>query len=83
MYGIGLYPSVWVLLSCLVCMEGIRMVESEKDFILLKSTTVDGKLIELVNNLHCEVYELQIDGIPVFNCTDYIQAEYEYRIECA
>ena len=36
--------------------------------------------IELVNNLHCEVYELQIDGIPVFNCTDYIQAEYEYRL---
>ena len=55
----------------------------EKDFILLKSTTVDGKLIELVNNLHCEVYELQIDGIPVFNCTNLAQAEYEYSMELA
>ena len=32
----------------------------EKDFILLKSATVDGKLIELVNNLHCEVYRYTI-----------------------
>lgn len=55
----------------------------EKDFILLKSAIVDGRLIELVNNLHCEVYELQIDGIPVFNCTELSQAVYEYNMEMA
>ena len=53
------------------------------DFIIIKSMTVDGQHIELINNLHCEHYELQIDGIPVFNCTEYAQAEHEYNMEAA
>jgi len=36
-----------------------------------------------VHNLHCEHYELQIDGMPVFNCKEYAQAEYEYNMEVA
>ena len=59
--------------------KGFKMT----DFILMKSEKDDtGRLVELINNLHCEVYEVQIDGIPVFNCTDYEQAEHEYRMEC-
>ena len=50
---------------------------------VLKAMRVDGSLIELVHNLHCEHYELQIDGIPVFNCKEYAQAEYEYSMEAA
>jgi hypothetical protein len=53
------------------------------DFIIMKSETDDtGRLVELVNNLHCGVYEVQVDGIPVFNCSNYGQAEHEYRMEC-
>jgi len=53
------------------------------DFIIMKSETDDtGRLVELVNNLHCEVYEVQVDGIPVFNCSNYEQAEHEYTMEC-
>jgi len=52
------------------------------DFIVMKQEYCDGILVELVNNLHCEVYEVQVDGIPVFNCTDYGQAEHEYNMEC-
>ena len=51
------------------------------DIIVMKSMEVDGSVIELVNNLHCEHYELQIDGIPVFNCKEYRQAEHEYNME--
>jgi hypothetical protein len=52
------------------------------DFIVIKQEYCDGTLVELVNNLHCEVYEVQVDGIPVFNCTNYQQAEHEYTMEC-
>lgn len=52
------------------------------DIILMQSQHADGKLVELINNLHCEVYEVTVDGIPVFNCTDYQQAEHEYNMEC-
>ena len=55
----------------------------EKDFVVIKVESNAGRLVELVHNLHCEVYEVVVDGLPVFNCTNYIQAEYEYRIECA
>jgi hypothetical protein len=50
---------------------------------VLKSMMVDDTLIELVHNHHCEHYELQIDGIPVFNCKAYSQANYEYNMEAA
>ena len=53
-----------------------------KEIEVMKSMQVGDKLIELVHNRHCEHYELQIDGIPVFNCKDYLQAEYEYKMEC-
>jgi hypothetical protein len=53
------------------------------DFIVMKSEQDEtGRLVELVNNLHCEVYEVQVDGIPVFNCANYEQAEHEYKMEC-
>ena len=52
------------------------------DFIVMKTECLDGILVELVNNLHCEVYEIQVDGMPVFNCTNYQQAEHEYNMEC-
>ena len=50
---------------------------------VLKSMQVGDTLIELVHNHHCEHYELQIDGIPVFNCKHYAQAFYEYSMEVA
>jgi hypothetical protein len=52
------------------------------DFIVMKKEDQEGKLIELVNNLHCEVYEVVVDGMTVFNCTNYQQAEHEYNMEC-
>ena len=52
------------------------------DFIVMKQEYCCGILVELVNNLHCEVYEIQVDGVPVFNCTNYQQAEHEYNMEC-
>ena len=53
------------------------------DFVMLESEADDdGRLVELIHNLHCEVYEVVVDGIPVFNCTDLQQAEHEYRMEC-
>jgi hypothetical protein len=59
-------------------MKGTTMI----DFIVMKTEYLDGILVELVNNLHCEVYEIQVDGMPVFNCTNYQQAEHEYNMEC-
>lgn len=54
----------------------------DSDFVIIKAEADDnGRLVELVRNLHCEVYEVQIDGIPVFNCKDYEQAEYEFNME--
>jgi len=53
------------------------------DIVILKSMVVDDERIELIHNLHCEHYELQIDGIPVFNCKEYAQAEHEYNMEAA
>ena len=50
---------------------------------VLKSMWIDNTLIELVHNHHCEHYELQIDGIPVFHCKHYSQAIYEYSMEAA
>ena len=55
----------------------------EKDFVVIKVGSNQDRLVELIHNLHCEVYEVVVDGIPVFNCAAYIQAEYEYSIECA
>ena len=52
------------------------------DFIVVKKEYKEGILVELVNNLHCEVYEVVVDGLPVFNCTNYQQAEHEYNMEC-
>ena len=53
------------------------------DFVIYKSEADDnGRLVELVRNRHCEVYEVIVDGIPVFNCTDYSTAEHEYNMEC-
>ena len=53
------------------------------DFIVFKSEADNtGRLVELVHNKHCEVYEVIVDGIPVFNCTDYSTAEHEYNMEC-
>ena len=51
------------------------------DFVVYKSEVAEGRLVELVHNKHCEVYEVQIDGIPVFNSTDYSIAEHEYNME--
>ncbi len=53
------------------------------DFIVIKSMTVDDQHIELIHNLHCEHYELQIDGIPVFYSNELIHADYEYDMERA
>ena len=53
------------------------------DFVVLKKMVVDGSLIELIHNIHCGHYELQIDGIPVFNCNAYAQAEFEFSMEAA
>ena len=52
------------------------------DFVVYKSEKAEGRLVELVHNKHCEVYEVLIDGIPVFNCTDYQVAEHEFNMEC-
>jgi len=52
------------------------------DFIVIKKECREGILVELVNNLHCEVYEVLVDGIPVFNTANYQQAEHEYNMEC-
>ena len=53
------------------------------DFVVYKSEADNtGRLVELVHNKHCEVYEVIVDGIPVFNCTDYSIAEHEYNMEC-
>ena len=53
------------------------------DFIVFKSEADEtGRLVELVHNKHCEVYEVIVDGIPVFNCDDYQTAEHEYSMEC-
>ena len=57
--------------------------EQKMDFVIYKSEADDnGRLVELVRNRHCEVYEVIVDGIPVFNCEDYRQAEHEYNMEC-
>ena len=53
------------------------------DFVLLESEDDgNGRLVELIHNLHCEVYEVVVNGIPVFNCTDLQQAQHEYNMEC-
>ena len=53
------------------------------DFVVYKSEADNtGRLVELVHNKHCEVYEVIVDGIPVFNCTDYSIAEHEFSMEC-
>ena len=53
------------------------------DFVIYKAEADNqGRLVELVHNKHCEVYEVIVDGIPVFNCTDYQIAEHEYNMEC-
>ena len=51
------------------------------DFNILKSMWVEGTLIEMVHSLHCEHYELQIDGIPVFYSNDMEHVAYEYEME--
>ena len=52
------------------------------DFVVYKSEADNtGRLVELVHNKHCEVYEVIVDGIPVFNCDDYSVAEHEYNME--
>ena len=53
------------------------------DFVMLESED-DGnsRLVEFIHNLHCEVYEVVVNGIPVFNCTDLQQAQHEYNMEC-
>ena len=54
------------------------MKGNDMDFVIYKSEADNlGRLVE-----HCEVYEVIVDGIPVFNCTDYKQAEHEYNMEC-
>ena len=59
------------------------MKGNDMDFVIYKSESDNqGRLVELVRNEHCEVYEVIVDGIPVFNCTDYKQAEHEYNMEC-
>ena len=53
------------------------------DFIVMKTEKDEtGRLVELINNLHCEVYEVQVNGIPVFNCNNFEQANHEYNMEC-
>ena len=54
----------------------------EKDFVVMKTETTAERVVELVHNLHCEVYEVVIDGIPVFNCKSYEQANHEFSMEC-
>ena len=59
------------------------MKGNDMDFVIYKSEADDnGRLVELVRNRHCEVYEVIVDGIPVFNCEDYPQALHEYNMEC-
>ena len=53
-----------------------------EDFVVYKSEAAQGRLVELVQNKHCETYEVIVYGIPVFNCTDYLIAEHEYNMEC-
>ena len=56
---------------------------NQMDFVVYKKEEDDeGRVVELVRNRHCEVYEVIVDGIPVFNCNDYRQAEHEYSMEC-
>tara|TARA_R110002020_G_scaffold36016_3_gene108351 strand:- start:1124 stop:1312 length:189 start_codon:yes stop_codon:yes gene_type:complete len=55
--------------------DGIAEIE------VLKSMQVDDTLIEFVHNHHCEHYELQIDGIPVFYSNDMEHVAYEYEME--
>ena len=63
--------------------DGTYSEEQKMDFVIYKSEADDnGRLVELVRNRHCEVYEVIVDGIPVFNCEDYGQAEHEYNMEC-
>ena len=53
------------------------------DFVVYKSEADNtGRLVDLVHNKHCEVYEVMVDGIPVFNCNDYSTAEHEFNMEC-
>ena len=54
-----------------------------EDIIILKSMRVDDSLIQMIQNLHCELYELQIDGIPVFYSNDMEHVAYEYDMEAA
>lgn len=54
-----------------------------EDIIILKSMRVDDSLIQMIQNLHCEHYELQIDGIPVFYSNDMEHVAYEYDMEQA
>jgi hypothetical protein len=51
------------------------------DFFIIQSAEVEGRLIELVGNNHCEHYELCIDGIPVFNTKELAAAQHEYNME--
>lgn len=51
------------------------------DFTVIKSELVEGQVISLVDNRHCEHYEVQIDNIPVFYSKDYPAAEHEYNME--
>ena len=37
-----------------------------QDFVVYKSEAAQGRLVELVQNKHCETYEVIVDGIPVF-----------------
>ena len=53
------------------------------DFVMMKSEMVQDTLVELIHNLHCEHYEVAIDGIPVFYSADYQAAEHEYNMELA
>ena len=53
------------------------------DFVIYKSEEDNtGRFVELVHNNHCEVYEVIVDGIPVFNCPDYSIAEHEFHMDC-
>ena len=54
-----------------------------EDIIILKSMRVDNSLIQMIQNLHCEHYELQIDGTPVFYSNDMQHVAYEYEMEQA
>tara|TARA_R110000824_G_scaffold59926_1_gene160530 strand:- start:172 stop:357 length:186 start_codon:yes stop_codon:yes gene_type:complete len=57
--------------------------QTTMDYQILKSMRVDDTLIELVHNVHCEHYELVIDGIPVFNSKEMIHVDHEYQMEVA